>query len=132
MRRLLVAFLGALVLLLVPGTAAAQESDDAGDDVVVLVGPATIAEPVPGSVVVFAGGVRVTSRVGGDVIVFSGDSTFAADARVDGDVRWGETRPVVEPGAQIAGTVARLDVDEPFGEGFGLLGAFLFWLAVSV
>jgi hypothetical protein len=119
-----------LLALLALATAAPAGAQDRGgaDDVVVMVGPVTIAEPVGGDVVVFSGGVTVSAPVAGNLVVFSGPATLASGGRIGGDVVYGEQRPDVADAA-VGGSITRLSTP---GEGFGFAAGFGFWLAYSV
>src|SRR3954452_4154141 len=107
------AVLGALVALLgwtggasaatdhvvITGGAVVPPGQTAGD-VVVLDGPVTIAGHATGDVVAVSGPVRVSGRVDGDLIAVSGQALLGPTARVGGDLRYGDERPVLARGAR--------------------------------
>jgi cytoskeletal protein CcmA (bactofilin family) len=101
-------------------------------DVVIADGPVTISGRVTGDVVVANGRVRILGgRVAGDVTNFSDRIELTGGARVDGDLNYGDERPVVAPGAVVGGDTKKIDAGDAFPfSGFAVLLAV--WLAVSV
>jgi cytoskeletal protein CcmA (bactofilin family) len=140
----------ALAALALPAAApAAQAGGDEGDAIVVVSGDVTVprGETVDG-IVIASGDVRLAGRVDGDVVLFSGDAlvsgridgdlvTFGGQAHllprafVDGDVRYGDERPVVSDAAIVRGDVTKEDWDDSL-DFLPFVGAFLFWLGISV
>jgi cytoskeletal protein CcmA (bactofilin family) len=147
MRR--VALVVVLILGVAPGTAAAQDRDDASDDRVVITGPVTIergqsagdvvvidgrvsiAGRVRGDLVVVNGVVRIAGAVDGDVVTLAERAILTPAARVGGDLVYGDERPVVPPGATVEGDVKRVDVGD-VADPLGFVGAAAVWIAVSV
>jgi hypothetical protein len=87
---------------------------------------------VKGDVVSFSGRVRILGgNVSGDVVSFSDPIIVGPGSRVGGDLNYGDEKPVVAPGASVAGETKKIDVGDafPFG-GYGFL--LLVWLAVSI
>jgi hypothetical protein len=138
--------LGALALPIAASAAGAQS--DGGDAVVVIRGDVDVP---PGEVVdgvyVVSGDVRIAGRSTGDVVVLAGDATVSGQiegdlliaggqarllprARVSGDVRYGDERPIVAGRAIVAGDVGK----EGWSDWSGFLPflGIVFWLAVSV
>jgi hypothetical protein len=138
--------LGALALPVVASAAGAQS--DGGDAVVVIRGDVDVprGEVVDG-VFVVSGDVRIAGRSTGDVVVLAGDATVSGQiegdllvasgqarllprARVGGDVRYGDERPIVAGQAIVGGEVTK----ESWNDWSGFLPflGILFWLAIGV
>jgi hypothetical protein len=143
MRRLLPALL--LLLLLLPaGAQAAGGPQDryvvSGDvlvakgetvgDLVVLDGNVVVRGAVHGDIVAIGGDVTLRGTVTGDVVTIAKRATLGRRARVGGDVKWVQDRPVVAPGAVVTGKVKRFDAGS-FGTP-GIEVAIGFWLAVTI
>ena len=144
MRRLLPALLLLLLLLLPAGAQAAAGPQDryvvSGDvlvakgetvgDLVVLDGNIVVRGTVHGDIVAVGGDVTLRGTVTGDVVTIAKRATLGRRARVGGDVKWVQDRPVLAPGAVVSGKVTR------YGAGsFGTPGievAIGFWLAVTI
>lgn len=100
-------------------------------DVVVVDGPVRIAGRATGDVIAIAGSVRISGSVDGDVAAVSQRITLAPTARVGGDLLYGDERPVVPEGAQVAGEIRDQNWSETLS-GWGWVSWFGWWLAVSV
>ncbi|WP_028059864.1 bactofilin family protein [Candidatus Solirubrobacter pratensis] len=116
--------------VVITGGAVVPPGQTAGD-VVVLDGPVTIAGHATGDVVAVSGPVRVSGRVDGDLIAVSGQALLGPTARVGGDLRYGDERPVLARGARVAGTISNEDWTDT-ANGWGWISAIAWWLAVSV
>jgi cytoskeletal protein CcmA (bactofilin family) len=148
LRLSLVFALVALTVVVLPGRALAQSTNDdrkaqvvltgridvlQGErtgSVVIFDGPAVIAGDVKGSVVALNGNVRVTGTVTDNVVAVKGRAVVDEGATVGGDVM-SSRRPVIAPGATVKGDVRT----ENFANYFRALGWFLWfawWVAVSV
>jgi hypothetical protein len=146
MRRLL-AGLVALCTLVPAGSALA--AGDVPDDRIVLSGSVLVdrGETVPGSVVVGQGDVLIRGTVKGDVVVGDGDvtirgkiggdvvavggvATLGRAARISGDLVYFDKKPVVAPGAKVAGKTKKVDGGE-LGDALAGL-AIGIWAAFSV
>lgn len=142
----LVAIAALTALSLLPATAAAAPNSE---PVVVVYGDVSIDEGegvdgiyiasgdlrldggADGDVVVFSGDATIGGRVNGDVVVFDGQVNLLPGAYVEGDVRYGDDRPLVSDRAIVRGDVG----EEDWGDSLDLLpfvGAFVFWLGMSV
>jgi Polymer-forming cytoskeletal len=99
-------------------------------DLVVFHGSSTVAGTVNGSLTAFDAPVTISGRVNGDVMVFNGRVELEPGANVTGDVV-SQSAPVVASGATIGGTTTRLQTRTNWN-GFGWVGRFGWWLAVSV
>jgi hypothetical protein len=99
-------------------------------DLVVFHGSSTVAGTVNGSLTAFDAPVTISGRVNGDVTVFNGRVELQRGANVTGDVV-SQQAPVVASGATIGGTTTRLQTRTNWN-GFGWVGRFGWWLAVSV
>lgn len=138
-----------LALLALPGVAAAQTSDHSEDAVVVISGDVDVprGETVNG-VFVASGDVRIAGRVDGDVVLFSGDAlvsgridgdliTVGGQARllprafVDGDVRYGDKRPVVAGSAIVRGDVTKKNGLDSL-DLFPFIGAAIFLIGTLI
>ena len=139
-----------LVALALPAVAgAAQASDNEEDAIVVIAGDVTVprGETVD-AIVVADGDVRLEGRANGDVVLFSGDATISGridgdlvtfggqarllpSAHVEGDVRYGDERPIVSGDAIVRGDVTSEDWDDSL-EFLPFVGAFVLWLAISI
>lgn len=145
----LLAALLAVLALAVPATAGAGTAPHRDDPIVVIVGDVTvpagktvegvfiaqgdarIAGRVDGDVMVASGDALVTGTIDGDLVTIDGQARLLRTARVGGDVRYSEERPVVSPLARVDGDVT----DEDWSSAVDLLpfvGGFLIWLAVGV
>ncbi len=99
-------------------------------DLVVFHGSSTVDGTVDGSLTAFDAPVTISGRVDGDVTVFNGRVELQRGANVTGDVV-SQQAPVVASGATIGGTTTRLQTRTNWN-GFGWVGRFGWWLAVSV
>jgi hypothetical protein len=116
--------------VVITGGAVVGPGQTAGD-VVVIDGPVTIAGHATGNVVAVSGPIRLTGRVDGDVIAVSDRARLGSRARVGGDLRYGDERPVLAPGARVAGTISHENWDNA-ANGWGWVSWFAWWLAMSV
>jgi hypothetical protein len=116
--------------VVITGGAVVPAGQTAGD-IVVLDGTVTIAGRATGDVVSVSGPVRVTGRVDGDLIAVSDRASLGPRARVGGDLRYGDERPVVARGATVGGNVTKEDWSDA-ANGWGWVSALAWWLAVSV
>jgi hypothetical protein len=116
--------------VVITGGAVVPPGQTAGD-IVVLDGTVTIAGRATGDVVSVSGPVRVTGRVDGDLIAVSDRASLGPRARVGGDLRYGDERPVVARGATVGGNVTKEDWSDA-ANGWGWVSALAWWLAVSV
>ena len=85
--------------VVITGGAVVAPEQTAGD-VVVIDGPVTIAGHATGDVVSVSGPIRLTGRIDGDLIAVSDRALLGPRARVGGDLRYGDERPVLAPGAR--------------------------------
>jgi cytoskeletal protein CcmA (bactofilin family) len=144
---LVVLFLLAAVAL--PTVAPAQTSSHQEKAIVVISGDVTVprGETVNG-VFVISGDVRIAGRVDGDVVLVSGDAvvkgridgdliTIGGQARllppafVDGDVRYGDERPIVAGSAIVRGDVTKKNGFDSL-DIFPFLGALIFLIGTIV
>ncbi|HEV2060902.1 MAG TPA: polymer-forming cytoskeletal protein [Solirubrobacteraceae bacterium] len=142
-RSLLVALL--LLCWLVPAANASADATADGDDRIVLVGSVlvdreqtaanvvvldgdlTIRGTVTGDVIVVAGDVTIRGTVQGDVVTVAGLATLGRAGRVQGDIVYADDKPVLTPGAQVAGEVRKFDVTEA-----GIVGAIGAFIAITL
>jgi cytoskeletal protein CcmA (bactofilin family) len=148
MKRLLVALVALCTLLPAAPALAADDNDTPDDrivlsgsvlvdrdevvpgDVVVVDGDILIRGTVDGDVVAVSGDVTIRGKVGGDVVAVDGLATLGRAARVSGDLTYFDKKPVVAPGAKVAGKVEKIDGGE-IGDALKAL-AFGIWIAFSV
>jgi hypothetical protein len=142
-RAAIAALLSALTLLLGAGTASAATdhvvitggavipAGQTAGDIVVLDGTVRIAGRATGDVVSVSGPIRLTGRVDGDLIAVSDRAVLGPTARVCGDLRYGDERPVLARGASVGGKISKEDWADATN-GWGWVGVFGWWLAVSV
>ena len=101
------------------------------DAVVVIDGDVRIAGHVDGSVVVVNGTTTISGSVDGDLVTIAGPARLLPGALVDGDIQYGDEKPVIAPGATVTG-----DIDHEgwtrCGGVFAVVGALALWLAVTV
>jgi cytoskeletal protein CcmA (bactofilin family) len=116
--------------VVITGGAVVPAGQTAGD-VVVIDGTVTIAGRATGNVVSVSGPVRVTGRVDGDLIAVSDRASLGPRARVGGDLRYGDERPVLARGATVGGKVSKEDWADS-AKGWGWVSWLAWWLAVSV
>jgi hypothetical protein len=147
MRRATVVLLGALMVLMIPGTALAAAEPNGNtlvvlngdafvpagetvDSVVVFSGSVRIDGTVANTVVAFNGPVTIKGTVGGDVAVFNGPMVVQNGARVAGDV-YADTR-VIAPGGTVGGSVSSMS-RLGWTSGWASFAVGLaFWLAIAV
>ena len=147
MRRTMVVLLSvALLVALVAPQAAAAEAEAqvviAGDvdvprgttvgDVVVVDGRVSVAGRVDGDVISVSGPVRVAGTVDGSISAVSDRVTLLPGARVTGDLRYGDERPVIARSATVGGEVSDEGWSELADFPWGAVGAVGWWLAVSI
>jgi len=84
-----------------------------------------------GDVVVFSGNATINGRINGDLVVFDGQVNLLSGAYVEGDVRYGDERPLVSGDAIVRGDVTKEDWGDSI-DFLPFLGAFVFWLAVGI
>jgi hypothetical protein len=101
------------------------------DGVFVVSGDVLIAGRVDGDVVVLAGNVLLGGRVDGNLVATSGRTRLLPRARIGGDLIHGEERPLLAPTAVVRGEVEEVTWEDAFGLPL-LIGALVFWLAVSI
>jgi hypothetical protein len=99
-------------------------------DVVVADGDVTVRGTVDGDVVVADGDVTLRGHVTGDVVTFAGSATLGRRAHVDGDLLYGDKKPVVAPGAQVSGDVKKVKAQDISGGAIALRIGI--WLAVTL
>jgi cytoskeletal protein CcmA (bactofilin family) len=116
--------------VVITGGAVVPAGQTAGD-VVVIDGTVNVAGHVTGDVVSIAGPVRLTGRVDGDVIAIADRAVLGPRARVGGDLRYGDERPVLARGARVDGKVSKEDWGDAT-RGWGWVGWLGWWLAVSI
>jgi cytoskeletal protein CcmA (bactofilin family) len=127
-----------------PGTASAAGSkvriviegdvlvdrDQTTKDLYVVDGDVTVRGKVDGDIVVADGDVTIRGDVTGTVVTFGGRATLGRRAHVEGDVRYGNDKPIVSPGARVDGDVKKF---KPEDVGGGVLSfAVAVWVAVTV
>jgi hypothetical protein len=138
-----------LVALALPTAAPAQTSDHEEDAIVVVSGDVDVPQgKTANGVFVISGDVRIAGRVDGDVVLVSGDAvingridgdliTIGGQARllprafVEGDVRYGDERPIVAGRAVVRGDVTKKNGLDSL-DLFPFLGALIFLIGTFV
>ena len=120
---------GAEAFVVLSGRADVPAGQQVGD-LVVFHGSSAVDGTVNGSLTAFDAPVTIAGRVNGDVVVFNGKVELRSGANVTGDVV-SRQAPVVAEGATIGGATRRVQTDVRW-DGLGWIGAFAWWLAVSV
>ena len=120
---------GAEAFVVLSGRADVPQGQQVGD-LVVFHGSSAVDGTVDGSLTAFDAPVTIAGRVNGDVVVFNGRVELRPGANVTGDVV-SQQPPVVAAGATIGGATRRVQTDVRW-DGLGWIGAFAWWLAVSV
>ncbi|HYQ79655.1 MAG TPA: polymer-forming cytoskeletal protein [Solirubrobacterales bacterium] len=149
MRRISSLVVLSLVALAVPATTAAQTSDHSEDAIVVISGDVTVARGqtvngvfvasgdvriaghVDGDVVLASGDAVVSGRIDGDLITIGGQAHVLPRAFIDGDVRYGDKRPVVAGNAIVRGDVTKKNGLDSL-DLFPFLGALVFLIGAFV
>lgn len=137
-------------LLAVPAPALAGEGSDEPDALVVItggaeVGPAetvgdvfvvdgdvVIDGDVEGDVVAIAGDLLLSGHVTGDVTTIAGRARLTRDAQVDGDLSYGDERPLIAPGAQVDGDVTDEDFDDISIAPWAVVTTIALWIAMTL
>jgi hypothetical protein len=101
------------------------------DDVVVVSGDVVLHGHAEGDVVLLSGDALVSGRIDGDLVTLGGTARLLPSAYVGGDVAYGDERPAVAGAARVRGDVEKTDWPDSF-DLLPLVGAFLFWLAVTI
>ncbi|HVF79120.1 MAG TPA: hypothetical protein VNA28_12560 [Solirubrobacteraceae bacterium] len=96
-------------------------------DVIVVDGDVTIRGTVDGDVVVVDGDVTIRGTVEGNVVALSGLATLGRRANVEGDLVYGNDKPVQAPGSKVGGDVEKIK----FGDA-SLLAAIGLWIGFTV
>jgi hypothetical protein len=148
MRRMVLVTVAAAAVILLAAAPALAGGDDHENDVVVLKGPANVAEgetvdtvvvfdgsatvagTVQESLVMFNGPVTISGTVEEDVVSFNGTVTVESGARIGGDLRT-RSEPNVDEGATVEGEIGR-SPGQFFKEPFPFFGRLLSWLAVTI
>jgi hypothetical protein len=146
MRRVLLVGLLVLVALVAPASSIAAASSPPaqivvkGDvlvakgqttgDVVVVDGNILVRGTVHGDLVAVSGDVTVRGTVTGDVVTIAKRATLGRRARIGGQLKWAQDRPIVAPGAVVTGGVKKLDFSAIGTPGIEL--AIGFWLVVTI
>jgi hypothetical protein len=116
--------------VVITGGAVVPASQTVGD-VIAVDGAVRIAGRATGDVVSVSGPVQVTGRVDGDLIAVSDRAFLGPRARVGGDLRYGDERPVLTRGASVGGKISNEDWADA-ANGWGWVSRLGWWLAVSV
>jgi len=105
-------------------------ADETSQSVFIVDGDAQIVGLVEGDLVLVAGDALIRGHVTGDVVTLAGRARLLRTATVEGDLRYGDERPQVSPNATVGGEIEKEGWDSL--DPFPLVGAFVFWLAMSI
>jgi len=144
------AFLVLLAALVLPAAAAAAQTEaEDGDAIVVVSGNVTVPRGetvdgvfivsgdlvlsghVDGDVVLVSGDALVSGRIDGSLVTIGGQARLLPRAYVDGNVHYGDERPVVAGAAIVRGDVSKEDGFDSV-DFLPFVSVFLFWLAVGI
>ena len=103
------------------------ERDETAGDVVVLDGDVTIRGTVDGDVIVVDGDITIRGAVTGDVVAVAGLVTLGQRGNVEGDLIYGDEKPVRTAGSQVGGDVEKIDLGDA-----SLIGAIGFFVGFVV
>lgn len=117
-------------IVVISGDVEVQRGETA-DGVFVVSGDARIAGHVDGDVVLVSGDALLSGSIDGDLVTIGGTARLLPRARVGGDVRYGDERPVVAGAAIVGGDVSKEDGFDSL-DLLPFVGAFLLWLAVGI
>jgi cytoskeletal protein CcmA (bactofilin family) len=117
--------------IVISGYTAIGEGDVAGD-VLAVSGGVNVLGRVEGDLVAVAGDVSISGTVQGDVTTVFGRATLRPDARITGDVIYGDERPAVDEGAEVGGEVREEDWLDIGDAPWAIIGAAALWIAVSL
>jgi len=116
--------------VVITGPVLVDNGETAGD-VVVVDGDVLVRGTVKGDLFVLNGNVTLRGRVTGDVIAVADTVTLGSRGQIDGDLRYGDKKPVGASSDKVKGKIKRFDVESiaaPSGVGI-VLGL---WLAVTI
>lgn len=107
------------------------EGGDVAEGVFVVNGDTRVDGRVDGDVVVIAGDVLIGGRVDGNLVTVSGRARLLPAASIGGDLTYGDEAPRIAPAATVSGTVEEENWSAS-ADFLPFLGAFAFWLAVTI
>jgi len=107
------------------------ERGELAEGVFIVNGDAYVRGRVDGDVILVAGDVIVRGRIDGNLVTIAGQARLAPRARVGGDLIYGDEAPRLAPGARVVGEIEEENWFDSLGL-FPLVGAFAFWLAMSI
>jgi cytoskeletal protein CcmA (bactofilin family) len=107
------------------------EPDETSQSVFIVDGDARIAGLVEGDLVLVAGDALIRGHVTGDVVTIAGRARLLQTATVEGDLLYGDERPQVSSKATVGGEIQKEGWTDSL-DLFPFIGAFVFWLAMSV
>ncbi|HEU5105411.1 MAG TPA: polymer-forming cytoskeletal protein [Solirubrobacterales bacterium] len=107
------------------------EEGEAVDEIIIASGDLRLDGGADGDVVVFSGDATIGGRINGDLVVFDGQANLLPSAHIEGDVRYGDERPLVAGEAIVLGDVKKEDWPDSW-DFVPFVGAFVFWLAISI
>jgi hypothetical protein len=107
------------------------EEGQSVDEIYIASGDLRLDGGADGDVVVFSGDATIGGRINGDLVVFDGQANLLPSAYVEGDVRYGDDRPIVSGEAVVHGDVKEEDWPDSW-DFVPFVGAFVFWLAISI
>ena len=108
------------------------ERDQVVEGVFIVNGDARIAGRVDGDVAIVSGDAVVAGRIDGNLVTISGQARLLPRASVDGDVSYGDERPIIAPAATVTGSVEEESWTTDSVDLFPFIGAFVLWLAVTI
>jgi hypothetical protein len=102
------------------------------DDVVVINGHVIVRGRVTGDLVAVSAPVRLNGPVEGDVVAVADRVTIGPGGRIDGDLTYGDKKPVITVPGAVRGDTEKLDWGDAWGPFSFLAARLALWLAVTV
>jgi cytoskeletal protein CcmA (bactofilin family) len=103
------------------------DRDEVAGDVIVVDGDVTVRGTVQGDLVVLDGNITIRGTVEGNVVAASGLATLGRRGHVEGDLVYGDEKPVQAPGSQVDGKVEKFS----FGD-VSVLAAIGLWIGFTI
>ena len=115
----------------ITGGAEVREGETVGD-LVVVDGDVTVDGDVEGDLVAIEGDVVLSGRVTGDVFTAAGRATLRRGAQVDGDLSYGDEKPLIASGATVDGEISDEDFDDFSAAPFAVFATVALWIAMTL
>ena len=117
--------------VVVTGGAEVREGETVGD-LIVVDGDVTVDGDVEGDLVAIAGDVVLSGRVTGDVFTAAGRAKLLRGAHVDGDLSYGDEKPLISQGAEVDGEITDEDFDDVSFAPWAVITTIALWVAITL